>query len=279
MSSYIKFGANCIATVGLFGFLKVKDHEIGSTFQRIHFLNQVQENNYAALEKELAPFFKRVGVRRDVRILDSLESDSGLASCMGVNEKTRNAVISLLPGFYEAEKEGCRFAIKHETAHIIHNDIYSDFLVSLSSSVAAGTLALLSKSSKRVPKVIRIFPAPIALISAVMSFTLYGKYCERRADNFAIRESSVEELQGGRRLFLATMSLAPEKLFDAHPTEKSRVNKIENALMSRGVDVQALRISGVENTAIRNLEKEIDKLRRKHKEKNSLYLDSDILFD
>lgn len=89
-------------------------------------------------------------------------------------------------------------------------------------------------------------------IPAILTMISYRIYTEKRADNFAITNSSNEELQGGVRFFRAvleenrnnrttlwkrlTITPSGENLLDIiHPFFATRIQKISNKLARRNV--------------------------------------------
>ena len=159
--------------------------------------------------------------------------------------KNGDAVVTVAPGFYEADKDACSWIIKHELSHIKHNDHFTMLCVPCVCQLAAAIFGMCFLS---------FFPAlGLAYAVGLVSLVLFARWREAKADDFAIENSSNEELKGGRRFFMAvqqtnievrntfwrrfTISASGDMRLDTfHPSITSRIQKIERALSARNID-------------------------------------------
>jgi len=191
---------------------------------------------------------RKVGVRKDLICFEQqLTSGCGLALGTNIWSKS-DAVIMLTPHLHEMSKDPCMWLLKHEISHIKHNDNLITYCVSGACQLAASIYGMCSLS---------FFPAlGLAYSVGILSKTLFRYWSEMRADNFAIVHSSDNELSGGKRLLKAMQktikiqrtsfwkrclySSSGENRVDIfHPSLTSRIQKIEKALHTRGVKLNA----------------------------------------
>src|SRR3989338_11381195 len=131
---------------------------------------------------------------------------------------------------------------KHAIGHIKNNDLFIRSLVRIVCLVAAAIL--LSPWMSFIPALFWTW------CTGIMADQVSSQLCERRADDFAIAESSAEELKGGRRWALSfkayyleqrktawdkiqISSTGEHRFALSHPTLSSRLKKIERALHQR----------------------------------------------
>jgi len=190
--------------------------------------------------------------------------DPKLCMSMGTNFFTKGrAVIFVNPKFHNADKEACYWLIKHEISHIKNNDYFTMPLVTALCSLAATIF-----SAFLMPVI------PVLLVTISVGYiakTIFSQYRERKADDFAIDNSSNEELKGGRRILkamietnlkarntlwrkIAFSSTGECRLDFAHPSLKSRVKKIENRLQQQNIEIDTLE----QSAKIGNLSKWIE---------------------
>lgn len=214
------------------------------------FLKQKEKSLKTSTEvkvKELfTPFLKEQGVRDDVLFVE--QKNAGVFSASGINIKSIGTpVIQMNPGSYEIDPDAAHFVLKHEIAHIKHNDFLIKKLASVVASVAAVVFGF-ALSLGFLP----LLATTIAIVAAV---TLpISQWRERKADDFAIKNSSAEELKGGRRFFKAFQEVNKGKrknfiskllysktgeprLALTHPSFASRIKKIELELATRGIAI------------------------------------------
>jgi|JI9StandDraft_1071089.scaffolds.fasta_scaffold16296_1 hypothetical protein len=199
----------------------------------------------ADLKVVLQPLLARAGVRRDLIIAEHL--NPGYCCAQGTNFFTKgDAFISVMPGFSEVDREACTFIVKHEISHIKNNDCFTISLIPAIASVAAFGVAFFTFS--RNPATI------VTLLTGFVTNALFSRYCESRADDFAIAVSSPEELRGARRFFISLQEVnkksrktafdrvvvspsGEERLDILHPSTRSRLAKVEKALKARDIVV------------------------------------------
>ena len=200
---------------------------------------------------EMLKFLRRNGVRQDLIFAEEHGLNFGRAR--GTNIFTRgDAVVSMPPGFSEVDAEARQWLIKHEISHIENNDAFLMWSVSATCQVALSIFGIYYLS----------FVPATFLANSVGAVTgpLFSMWREARADDFAIANSSIEELKGGRRFLIAARAsniedlnaddlrrfeLSPEgeaKWDFYHPSLASRIRKIEQALSERGIDLSTLAV-------------------------------------
>jgi hypothetical protein len=195
------------------------------------FKSSLQQENSSTyppstkLKDAMQPFLDEVGIRKDLIFFEDLRTK---CNAYGTSIfKSSQPVIAIIQGLYEADKDACTWVIKHEISHIKHNDALMTPAISCLCQLAAFTLGMKYRS---------FFPAvTLALITGIVSQTLFSKWREAKADDFAIKNSSNEELKGGLRYLMAVQKIHSGKMpwNLTHPSFASRIQKIEKALHSR----------------------------------------------
>jgi Peptidase family M48 len=178
------------------------------------------------IKTAMQPFLNRIGIRKDLNLIEK----SGKFFAEGTNFFTRgDSVIWIPPDFHDVDQDACHWAIKHEVSHIKNNDCFTIPLVPAICSMATASFSTF---------VMPVLPA-LLLTSAVGAATrmLFARYCEEKADDFAIAESSEEELKGGRRM-LISLQQSVSSLDPFHPSLESRLKKIERALEQRNAFIK-----------------------------------------
>lgn len=130
----------------------------------------------------------------------------------------------------EIDEKACAFAIKHECGHIYHRDWKNNAIKLL---IDSSTL-LFFKHYLRMS----FIPTGISfyLIDILSSFLLYS-HPEYIADQFAINNSTPEELKGGVRLIKAFQKI--EKDISSHyPPSELRISMISQALNEKEIFYQ-----------------------------------------
>jgi hypothetical protein len=200
------------------------------------------------IKVQLTPFIDQLGMG-SIIIMEN--PNCQIASADGVDGL--NAIIKVMPQFYAIDKHACCWVMKHEIHHIKNNDCLTKPLCGAVCNFAAALFISLNDS---LP--FAIGAASLALIS--MSF--FSRQTEERADEFAIKHSSDEELIGGRR-FLLSLKQANIKKRDFfnitsdgegrwsffHPTLKSRLKRVKKEIKLRGLSIN----HGAELEKIENL--------------------------
>lgn len=171
----------------------------------------------------------------------------GICTAQGTNLfRKGDAVVSLAPGLHDKDKEACHWVMKHEISHIKNNDTFTMPLIGSISSTATAVFGTLTMPW---------FSATALTISVgLTAFSLFSQWREGEADNFAIENSSNEELLGGRRILMAfqqmnldecqtfwkkiaVSSYGNNTLDISHPSLTSRIEKIEKVLEKKGIVV------------------------------------------
>jgi hypothetical protein len=196
----------------------------------------------------MEPFLNAAGIRNDIIIREENQKLFGLfelvGSTNGTNLFTRgDLVLFMPPGLYDVDREATRWLLKHEIAHIKHEDLLSCRLVTIISATA---ISILGMNFTSIP------------VTTILSFcasnfikTYFTLWRDTVADTFAIERSSNEELLGGRRLLKAYQQTNLEregfmkealtnangdlKFDQTHPSFKNRIQKIEAALRQRNL--------------------------------------------
>jgi Zn-dependent protease with chaperone function len=186
--------------------------------------------------KKTEPFLEKMGIRKDLKIKEK----NGLFESVGNNSfPSADAVIYIDRNLYRIDPNACSFVLKHEISHIKHNDRCSACALAFIATLTA--LFLTSSCNESLSADIVAFTGAITLFSAMC-------YQERKADDFAIRHSSIDELEGGIRLFKAIQkrylevrensdlakwlisSNGENRLDLMHPSLAHRIKKIEAQL-------------------------------------------------
>ena len=196
-----------------------------------------------AVPKEVQDLLRAERVREDVCFLE-VPFIKSLCGSSGNNIfKWGAAVVGVASGFYEADKGACTWAVKREIAHIKSSDVFMTNVVSLICQLAASIFGC---------SYLSFLPA-VALAWSVgyAASALFSRWREAKADDFAIKHSSVDELMGGKAFliaqqeinvayrqtaFLGKLLISPsgEKRLNLHcPSLASRIKKIEQALVDR----------------------------------------------
>lgn len=197
------------------------------------------------IKTAIQPFLDKSGIRKDLIVVEA--PNLGFCTALGTSMFTKSDVAVLVaPGLYEADKDACNWVMKHELSHIKYNDTFTIHFVPCICQLAASIFGMRSLS---------FFPAlGLALTVALVSQALFSKWREARADDFAIENSSVEELKGGRRFLMAMQEASIEerntfwkrvtisasgdvRLDTLHQPFTSRIQKIERALHARNAEI------------------------------------------
>jgi len=210
------------------------------------------------IKAKIQPFLDQVKLS-DVVVAEA--PNLGFCSAKGFNNSNNKSsrVILIAPGFYEADKDACTWVAKHEIAHIKNSDLIT---INLSGGICSTAAAIYAAFY------MAFIPAMIFTnLIGMVGVSLYSQRREAAADDFAIANSSNEELLGGRRFLITTQraslagrvtfydkmaksSSGDNRLDIFHPSLTSRIQKIEKVLAKRSVSID----SSVENQKIEALE-------------------------
>ena len=178
--------------------------------------------------KELyADFFRQVGMTENL----VLAEQGSLMGCSSQgNNLTGRASICMLPGLFDLDKDAYGFILKHEAGHIIANDLITMPMAGI-ISIIAGTY--FSNKNRCGFLAHYLFLNIISLLS----MAAVSQWREAKADDFAIKHSTHQELIGGARFFegIKSMTEGGLNIDFLHPSLSSRIQKIRNELVRRGV--------------------------------------------
>ena len=222
------------------------------------------------IKHAMQSFLDKAGIREDLIFVET--PNLGFCNASGTNTfRNGDAAVMVAPGFYEADKDACSWVMKHEISHIKHNDLFTMQCVPCVCQLAASIFGMCYLS---------FLPAlGLAFTVCIVSSVLFSQWREAKADDFAIENSSDEELKGCRRLFMAMQETSIEerntfrkrvaisasgdmRLDILHPSVTSRIQKIERALCTRKVDInieaERQKLDGELKTYITNKKSEIE---------------------
>jgi len=207
----------------------------------------IREISLNALKKELQPLLDQEGIRKDLMVVDMSDH---IAAAKGTHFFPNSQLsIGISRKLFDTDKEAALFIAKHEVSHIKHNDVFLGAVITAISSFVVAIFAVISFSALKALLV-------TFLIGRVVSIA-YTRFYESRADDFAIANSTTEELKGGRRFFLSSLNMGleqransfwqkilysatgEERLDISHPSLSSRISKIEKELANRNVQKES----------------------------------------
>jgi hypothetical protein len=125
-------------------------------------------------------------VRTDVKVRE--EYNRGFCVAKGAN-LSLGAEVVMMPHLEDIDPAAHNFILRHELAHIKNNDLIFRPLVGAITSLAAAII-LSGKFST-------FFSTMGSIMIGKLSYSLFSRYNEKQADQFAIANSSNEELKGG----------------------------------------------------------------------------------
>lgn len=152
--------------------------------------------------------------------------------------KGSQKVIAIDPFIKRFDPDAAIFMGKHEFAHIKHNDTLKKYGALL---LLNGVAAFFCENDLRDPIV-------IALATQLFYGKTLGRDSESHADDWAIEQSSEDELKGAVRFFAACILADAEikkisklnqyfvkfqKLIDDHPEDQERLTKVAKALKTK----------------------------------------------
>jgi Peptidase family M48 len=198
------------------------------------------ENSSPHLKESLRKIVALEKMRDDIKILEAPLVNT-TAQAIGTHFlKHHTLYIFLDPRFYPLDPKACQFTMKHELCHIKYSD---SFWITATGLIAAIATLIFAKKNNISP--FKSFALQF-LISKMASYG-YSYFAEIRADNFAIKHSSLDELEAGYN-FLKSYSehikskrgTLPAKILltddgrhrfvFSHPSFYSRLQKIEAEL-------------------------------------------------
>lgn len=187
---------------------------------------------------DFQPFLKKMKIREENLIIQSL-SDEWFYAVGTSYSNNHYAAINIDQDFCDRAKDACYFYIKHEIAHIKFHD---SFTVNAVALLASSILTSISILSTRPESLIIVWPITYLVMQ------IFSQYTEGRADDFAISESSIKELEAikmrwSKMSWTLSLSLSPysfiiNNLLSGHPSIDSRINKITRALKIRRAQIK-----------------------------------------
>lgn len=182
--------------------------------------------------RSMEDFLTKLGVRKDLEIIETW--NEGLCAAQGSNSFKNGGVILSCPGFHETDEQAFQFVFKHEICHLKNNDELGIAIAQTLSFISSIALFRLGFGCTPMSTVFG------TLCLNVIATRIFRHYLEKRADDFAIQHSTIEELKGGIRLLSAFQNESQEYLKHFlvnffHPSPSSRMNNLEKSLANRGI--------------------------------------------
>ena len=220
--------------------------------QRLHlgtdsFEQFAQNNQGDQLRKEFEEFFLKEKIRKDLYIIEYPMTQCISYGCnkLPLTDIFRSdAAIFLTEGFSKLDPHSCSYILKHELAHIKYRDVWLASLFSLLSILLLTGIALYSMHWMTALGLVFLFSP---LLGNGIN-TAWMRFREHRADRFAMKNASLDELRGGIRYFTALKKfnasfseVQPQfnqegecKNDYKHPTFGSRIERIQKEILRRG---------------------------------------------
>lgn len=194
-------------------------------------------------DPELQDFLKNNRIRTDLKIRENFNQYVCFAN--GSNLPFGEAEVNMAKFFKEADPDAYNFILKHELSHIKHND---NILFGMAGAVASCAAAILLTLS--------LSPLFATIATSAIGFTglsILSNSAENRADQFAISNSSDEELKGGIRFFKGMQEFHKDMRTESalakiyinssgdnnmdlfHPRFSQRIEQIRNELKKRNI--------------------------------------------
>jgi Zn-dependent protease with chaperone function len=228
-------------------------YQLGVGLANFKTINTDELNEETEMKDSLKEFIEQQQLNKEIKFLKYSGSDfPALATGNNISYIGKNACIFLRPEFYKADKDACSWVLKHEISHIKHNDLLLHRVVVGSCCLATSIFA---------KSYLSLIPALGLCLSMhlLSSFTISNWY-ESRADDFAIQNSSNEELKGGKAFFMSAArsnliyreyvasvpSAIRNLLFSekgdnrtdfSHPSLTSRIEKINKEIIRRNIEI------------------------------------------
>lgn len=203
------------------------------------------------IKKKLQPFLDQIRIRQDLIILEQINPK--LCTAEGTNFFTKGAaLISVSSDFHNTDEDACHFLVKREVCHIKNNDYFFLPLVpAICSTVAAASTSTIS-----------VIPSLLTTISVgIITHALFLQFCDNKADDLVIAESSAEELKGGRRFLMSLQQVNLESRaiwnkIKVSSNDDQFLKKIECALQQKNTSIdvskEAKKITKLKKFIIKN---------------------------
>lgn len=206
------------------------------------------------LRQEIEPLLDQNRITKNIEFyeIDKKDFSPTIGAGAAGSDLIKGALVFITKGFYEIDKEASGFLVKHEIGHIKHNDgitIPSLLAICHIASICLGLA---------VPSFALVHAIILVELVNIIAHPLITNWREAKADDFAIKHSSPQELVGGIRFFRALQEKYIEKrnthlwnrlffsssgesrLDTSHPSLASRIQKIQKALRTREVPIDLI---------------------------------------
>jgi len=129
--------------------------------------------------------------------------------------------------------------LKHEVAHLVNNDSIRGELIANLGSIIVGALGTVYLKNPTYPIISTFFLLTITYITSRIFENIYDNIAEKKADDFMIENSDIEELRSELERIKRYAEIESTfsnyqkfKMFikNTHPTFQSRVNKINKKI-------------------------------------------------
>ena len=200
-------------------------------------------------------FLNSLGIRKDLFIIEYPHPMCFSTGGQWRFSKKSHAGIFMSQGLFELDPKAYSFLLKHEVCHVLKNDVFFKSIMAVIFS------ALLGFVSVKMP-IVNFFLGNLFFQFIVVFFAvlpvcfiwgspLWMRFAEIRADLFAIKHSSIEELQGAICYFKAVKAYNAElsrrfpQIFrpdgelvkSLHsPKTQSRIECLQKEILKRGGD-------------------------------------------
>ncbi len=225
------------------------------------YIDKVNKLQQSKLNVYFQDFLNNHEIRKDLIVMEQV--NAGFCAASGTNYFTNgDARVFVAPGLFDLDTDVYGFAVKHELGHIKNNDMFACPLIKSICGVAVVVFSLYLRFSF-IPTFIG---SPIVTDIIMNNFF---QYVEGKADDFALETCSNQELEGGRRFLKSAQNIisinknsfesktffsrleeivhrfrygshGEDRLNFSHPTNASRLQKIEKRLIERGVKLNDL---------------------------------------
>ena len=227
MSSMISSGLSALGSVYLWSkpIAKVKGF-ISSLFKPVSKSEDFDEEFNRRVIKIFDKFLKENNLDANLKICQMWTGH-----IMGTKTTFNENKIIVLSNLLDTDEEAFKFLFKHEISHVKGNDSIKAALLNPIFSISSVFFLRHYCGLSFIPAVISyrilkyVFEKRVAIFVAT--------FFERKADNFAINNSTIDELKGGLRMVYAEKELLTIPTF--HPTPSSRKKALEAALEKVGI--------------------------------------------
>ena len=207
-------------------------YEMASSIYGIRSYSQQKLQNGLYISDRAADLMETCGLQKKNQIIVALHiSTSGLGGmCAGADWLPFYKFISIDERIYTVDPEAAKFVVKHEIAHIKNNDALMNPLLQIICAIAFSLL--FSK--------LQLHPLLSIILTCVSVFLVcisYSRFCEGRADDFAIKNGTADQIKGAIKLKQAQLNYEARNHFYQtdlwHPSLASRIKKFSTAYKAK----------------------------------------------